>query len=127
MFKYFDLNKQVSKTLEAPMTIMKAPNQPTKEERNRLSWGQQALLYLGVFVGVFFSSAVDQFKIGGAVSLKFDSASLIVSAIVALMLVPVVYEKLRLNPKTPLLVQFGFFIQNGVFWQVVINSLSKII
>lgn len=127
MFKYFDLNEQSSKSLSAPITTMKAGSQPAKETRTRLSRLQQTLLYLGLFIGVLFSSAVSQFQAGEAIGLKFDLTTLIISAIVALILVPVVYQKLQLNPKTPLLVQFGFFVQNGVFWQVIIDSLSKII
>lgn len=112
MFSYFDLNKHVSKNIE---------------KQEDLNTGQQILMYFGVFIGVFFSSVVNEFKKGEVINLRVDAPTLIVSAIVALVIIPVAYEKLKLNAKVPFIVRFGLFVQNGVFWQVIFNSLGKIV
>ena len=39
--------------------------------------------------------------------------------------IPVVYEKLQLNPGVPFVVQFGLFVQTGVFWHIIIGTIGS--
>ncbi len=115
---YFDLNERVEKyTLEDP-----PEPQENSPKKGKLSLPYQLFIYFGTFLGVLFSTAVHHFEQGG--TLTFPLGEVATSAVIALVIVPLVYEKLRLNPKAPLIVQFGLFVQNGVFWHVLINSLE---
>ncbi len=138
MFKYFDLNNRVSKAWsqisEASSEIRtEAEGEIKKEEEKKqmvpsvkLSPIRQILMYLGIFIGILFSSAVNQFAKGGSVSITINIGILVISAIISFMIIPNVYEKLKLNPGAPFIVQFGIFVQNGVFWHVIFNSIGKI-
>lgn len=93
----------------------------------RLSLIRQILMYLGILIGVLFSTAVSQFERGGDFSIIINGGTVLISAIIALILTPIVYEKLSVFPASPFIVQFGLFVQNGVFWHVIINSIGKVV
>lgn len=138
MFKFFDLNNRALKAwsqISEVSTEIKteAEGEVKREEEKKqmapsvkLSPIRQILLYLGIFIGVLFSSAVNQFAKGDSFSITINISILLISAIISFTLIPIVYEKLKLNPGAPFIVQFGIFIQNGVFWHVIINSIGKI-
>ncbi len=124
MLNYFDLNNKAEKD---PAVFMKSlPAEAVPKREGRLSVNQQILMYSGLFVGVLFSATINQFKKGEAASLNMDPVTIIISAVIALMLVPMVYKNLKIDPKAPLIVQFGLFVQNGVFWNIIVDSLGKI-
>jgi uncharacterized Tic20 family protein len=87
----------------------------------------QLLMYVGIFIGVLFSSAVAQFKNGNQISFKINLATIIISAVVALIIVPQAFEKLKMQSSAPLIVRFGFFVQNGVVWRVIFEAVAKAI
>jgi hypothetical protein len=82
-------------------------------------------MYVGTFIGVLLSTAVTHFRSGN--TLTFTLGEVVVSAVIALVIIPVVYEKLQLNPEAPFIVQFGIFVQNGVFWHVLIDSVGSVL
>lgn len=84
----------------------------------------QILIYVSLILGVLFSSAVEQFKIGRGAFPNITSGSVILAIVIALILFPSVYEKLSIMPGTPLFVQLGLSIQHGVFWYVVSSAIS---
>lgn len=119
MFGYFNLNNHIYKPTKfstKELGLMIAPD--------RLSFGKQAVMYLGVLIGVFFSAAIEQFKKGENINISLSFNTMIISVIVAFIIMPLIYEKLRLNPEAPVLIQFGIFVQNGVFWQVIFSSVN---
>jgi hypothetical protein len=85
----------------------------------------QILMYLGTFMGVLLSTGVTHFRLGN-MDLTITLGEVIVSAVIAFIIVPLVYEKLMLNPKAPFIVQFGLFVQHGVFWHILIDSIGNI-
>jgi hypothetical protein len=95
-----------------------------EEIPGHLTVGTQVLMYLGTFLGVLLSTAVAHFR-SGNVNITITLGEVIASAIIALAIIPLVYEKLSLNPKAPFIVQFGLFVQNGVFWHVLIDSIGS--
>jgi hypothetical protein len=119
MLGYFDLNQRTKsafkKEAEAKGMLGDKP----------LSLWRQLLLYFGVLVGVVFSSAVDKFKAGENIAISFSPIVLLVAAVVALMLVPLVYQKLAVQPNSPLIVQLGLFVQSGVFWHTIVSTIAK--
>jgi hypothetical protein len=91
----------------------------------QLSVGYQVLMYVGTFIGVLLSTAVTHFQSGNTIT--FTLGEVVISAVIALVIIPVVYEKLQLNPEAPFIVQFGIFVQNGVFWHVLIDSVGSVL
>jgi hypothetical protein len=91
----------------------------------QLSVGYQVLMYVGTFIGVLLSTAVTHFQSGN--TLTFTLGEVAISAVIALVIIPVVYEKLQLNPEAPFIVQFGIFVQHGVFWHVLIDSVGSML
>jgi hypothetical protein len=70
------------------------------------------------------STAVTHFRFGNT-DLTITLGEVILSAVIAFIIVPLVYEKLMLNPKAPFIVQFGLFVQNGVFWHILVDSIGS--
>ena len=96
------------------------------ENVNHIPLWEQILMYVGTFIGVFFSSMVMQFNSNKIEIFDlFNLTSLIFSAIVTLVIIPNVFEKLKVEANTPLLVRFGLFVQNGVFWQFSLNIIIE--
>ena len=96
------------------------------DETPTISAARQLLMYIGTFLGVLLSTAVTHFQ-SGNVDLAITVGEVAFSAVIALVIIPLVYEKLMLNPRAPLIVQFGIFVQNGVFWHVLIDSVGGIL
>ena len=129
--KYFDLNERVQKGLRnnGGAVIERADsntNLSLNPEIPVLSFPHQLLMYLGTFLGIVFSTAICQFR-SGSMHLELPIGEIILSAVIAVVIIPLVYEKLMLNPRVPLIVQFGIFVQNGVFWHVLIDSVGSLL
>jgi hypothetical protein len=82
-------------------------------------------MYLGIVIGIFFSTFLHQLESGQEIIFTFHLTNLIVSCIVGLLIIPVAYEKLKIKSDSPFIVRFGLFVQNGVFWQVIVGSIGK--
>jgi hypothetical protein len=129
LLKYFDLNQRIfdwnrstkqtnkpnrqrsgdnyGKNLFLPLWILL-----TRHPEGQISLGEQLLMYLGVLLGVYFSGMVR----GQEVRPTF-----VLAAFIALTIVPIAFEKLSINPKAPFLSRFGLFVQQGVFWDVLLQ------
>lgn len=92
-----------------------------------LSVTEQLFMYAGTVIGVIFSSGVTQF---GRTANPFASIgwrTVLLSAIVSLIVIPRIYEKLKVQPNTPFLIRFGLFVQHGVFWNVLFDAAAAAI
>lgn len=142
LLKYFDLNRRANKgrinrpeATETRNNFIQqwiSPSEVSVEPRRdiflslwtaftqpgagQLSLADQLLMYLGVLVGVYFS---------GMIRAQSSKPTFVLAAFIALTIVPVVFEKLSINPKAPLLVRFGLFVQNGVFWDVMFQAIAS--
>jgi hypothetical protein len=138
MKQYFDLNERVKKawennnggslhngTVAAAIQETEELDVPEPDDLPYLSVLRQVLMYLGAFVGVLLSSAIMQFR-SGALNPAISIPEVVLSAAVAFVIIPVVYEKLNLNPDAPFIVQFAIFVQNGVFWHMLIDSIGAV-
>ena len=140
--KYFDLNDRIRKARKNnggttsgvlngwPETFAAEtgdhPTPPVQEMKESvMSLTHQLLMYLGTFIGVLLSTAVTHFVSTKGFELTVTFGEVVLSAAIALVIIPLVYEKLMLNPRAPLIVQFGLFVQNGVFWHVLIDSIGS--
>jgi hypothetical protein len=138
MKQYFNLNDRARKAYENnngghlfsdaaayPETnSMDIPSEVEEPELSHISILRQVLMYLGAFLGVLLSSAIMQFR-SGSIDPTISIPRVILSAAVAFVIIPVVYEKLNLNPDAPFIVQFAIFVQNGVFWHMLIDSIGS--
>ncbi len=129
MLNYFNLNKRAGKKSGTTSTIVERESAADCDVHRKEAYtlGKQVFMYLGTLIGVVFSNAVDDFRTGKETTLRITATEILVSAVIALIIIPAVYEKLKLDPKAPLLVQFGFFVQNGVFWQVLISYVGRVL
>lgn len=84
---------------------------------------EQLLMYFAMMIGVIFSSAVMQFKSGEVYITSLTAATVLISAIVAFMIAPVVFEKLTVMTDAPLLARLGLFVQHGIFWSFLLGSI----
>jgi hypothetical protein len=141
MKKYFDLNNRALKAWKnnGMTAVINGVPDIFPETGEHLSWKspavqnptclsvtRQLLMYLGTFLGVLVSTAVAHSR-SGHFDVAITLGKVAVSAVIALVIIPLVYEKLMLNPKAPFIVQFGLFVQNGVFWHVLIDSIGSIL
>ena len=142
MINYFNLNDRVRKARNNGGKTLVVTGSPEvfTESGAHLEWDStaldieeipgfltlvnQGLMYCGTFLGVLLSSAVSHFR-SGSVDMTLTLGEVTASAVVAFVIIPLVYEKLSLNPKAPFIVQFGLFVQNGVFWHVLIDSIGR--
>ena len=139
MKEYFNLNDRARKAWnnnggKAVLSGLVLPDEYNHSERDSVTQdfpdtvtlANQIFMYLGTFIGVLLSTAVTHFRHGN-LNLTVTLGEIVLSAVVALVIVPVVYEKLNLHPGTPFIVQFGIFVQNGVFWHILIGSVGSIL
>ncbi len=82
-----------------------------------MSLAEQLLMYCGVVLGVYCS---------GLVRGQETKTTLLLAGLIALIIIPIAFEKLHIDPKAPFLVRFGLFVQNGVFWDVLFGVLGKV-
>ena len=136
MKEYFNLNERARKAwnnnggsaLSSDLPEIFSPEmaQTMKESPKRITVVNQVLMYIGTFMGVLLSTAVTHFRSGNT-DLTITVGEVVISAVIALVIIPLVYEKLMLNPESPFIVQFGLFVQNGVFWHVLIDSIGSVL
>jgi hypothetical protein len=123
LWRYFDLNTRGGgRRDERNLLPDTGPGGPT---RPQLSVARQLALYFALLVGVLFSSVIDKYKAGATVAISISPAVLLVSAVIALMLIPIVYGKLNVQPDAPFFVQIGLFVQGGVFWHAIVSTAAK--
>jgi hypothetical protein len=135
MKEYFNLNDRARKAWnnnggkvavdrDLPVISESGAYQETTEVPFTITLVHQIVMYLGTFMGVLLSTAVTHFRFGNT-DLTITLGEVILSAVIAFIIVPLVYEKLMLNPKAPFIVQFGLFVQNGVFWHILVDSIGS--
>lgn len=135
---YFDLNKRayseqiVLSHYVSPQIIIEEPSifsgefssQSQKAKQPLIPLWKQLIFYLGTCAGVLLSSSIMQLQTGKIASTNLTVWAAILSAIIALVIMPHVYEK-AVKPDAPFIVQLGLFVQEGVFWSVLLTSIGK--
>src|SRR5579859_6397787 len=139
---YFDLNKRTSSSPatvlpdSSPLAVLPQgaaveldPGLPhgfaaAPEILAKIPLWKQGVLYLGTFVGILFSPAISAFQAGKLVSLSISIPSAVVALVIAMLLMPQIFEK-AVKDDAPFIVQLGVFVQNGVFWSVLLTTIGK--
>jgi hypothetical protein len=92
-----------------------------------MSVAEQLVTYAGCLVGVVFGASVRRAGAGVVAAPQITWASMIVSAVIALAILPVAFERLSIPPRSPLLFRIGLAVQQGVFWQVLLDAAGRVI
>jgi hypothetical protein len=140
ILKYLDLNQRVLKYRDIQgaeeamdagavefMGVRESPSsessgkKKSKAKPRQIPIWEQLLMYCGSVIGVLFSSVVSQRDPLGSQISYVTLSSIVISLVVALAVIPLEFERLRIKSDTPLIVRFGLFVQSGVFWQVLLN------
>lgn len=137
--EYFNLNQRyeaglsshVASQEEESLDVQQRLSQPSSPQPvfsyRPMSIPDQVIMYFGVLIGVLFSFVVQQNQISAIPRINITLGTLIIAAVVALAIIPLVFERLSARPDAPFIVRLGFFVQHGVFWQVLTSSISKTI
>ena len=77
---------------------------------------EQVILYSGILLGVLISARVrgDHLEI-----------PLVFSIGIAFVVAPTAFKTLGVDPNSPFIARFGLFVQQGLFWDVLIDIVSK--
>jgi hypothetical protein len=133
MWKYFDLNLRTCKGFYNEEVKFAAGEgseiekiKPSSRDINPFSFLNQIVMYFGTFIGVFFSEYVKDFKAGNNVVLSITWLRILIVGVVAIIIIPPIYEKFKVHPTSPFIVRFGLFVQNGIFWQAIVNVIGKV-
>jgi hypothetical protein len=151
---YFDLNKRAAKGKRVPVPPTQVSNPgvrvrgldpgvsrliigipddsglhnpytvPFEAEVSYMPVWEQLVMYGGTVIGVIFSSYVLQFVPNSEGVIQFSLTTLLISAVIALAIMPIIYEK-AVKRNAPFLAQLGFFVQHGVFWSLLLEAISK--
>jgi hypothetical protein len=126
---YFDLNKRISSNSRKSPANLELASIPDDivhvlEPLSQVAVWKQIVLYIGTVVGVLFSTAIIQYKTGQVEALHISITSILLSLTIALILMPNIYEK-ALKPDTPFIVELGIFVQQGVFWSIVLTAIGQ--
>jgi len=138
MSNYFDLNSRMEKAYETNIKNnlegfmlyslrsegASTPTQPAAHP-NQMSFIEQIVMYLGIVLGVIFSSTVMNYSNNGVIDFTFSFGTMVIAFLVGLFIMPYVFEKVAFVGK-PVLIQFSLFFQNGVLWQVIATAILTI-
>ncbi len=123
---YFDLNKRVSTPSIKVLPDGSHEFASSSETAQVVPVWKQITLYLGTVVGILFSPAITAFQAAKLGALSITISAVIVSLIIAFLLMPTIFEK-GVKSDSPFIVQFGLFVQHGVFWSVLLAAIGKTI
>lgn len=134
LLRYFDLNYRLERARKRQNFVRENNSKSQEEQPKRNFWfnvnpqeeeqegdaeedvplafSEQILMYLGVLLGVCFRDLMLEQE--AQVNLPF-------AAMIALAVVPIVFEKLSIKPRSPLLFRFGLFVQHGMFWDAILE------
>ncbi len=128
ILKYFDLNERALKgetdyEMQSDQNIISADggvhedtinyHSETRRQtaKNKFSTIKQITMYVGIFFGVLCSNVLLSYEKGEILDFSniISVSNIIISFIIAFVILPVVYQKLRLKQNTPFLIQFALF------------------
>ncbi|WP_048151184.1 hypothetical protein [Methanolacinia paynteri] len=104
------------------------PKIPEKDSRfepensKKLTLIEQISMYIFTFFGVFLSSTLLNYLKDGSVSFTISIGVIVISLIIALAIIPYIYQNIMFVDK-PKIVQWGIFLQTGLSWPVILNGV----
>lgn len=114
---YFDLNSQM--TSSAGSALIEG------NTASRMTTAEQIVMYVSTALGVFASAAIGNALKGEPPQWDFSPGWIAVALFISLMLMPGMAGSLKLPRSSPLIFRIGFFVQQGVFWQTLVQAVEK--
>ena len=96
-------------------------NTKTKEA---IAWWQQLTLYSGIVLGAVLSSTVIEHQLGTQYTFNISLLTVFLASTMAIIISPVAFEMLHMNKSGSFFIRLFLFIQNGVFWCVLLSASS---
>lgn len=85
----------------------------------------QFLMFVFLVLGVIAAPLLDQYRSGKPFSFDPSWGFLAVAVVIALLITPAAYQRFGSHTDAPWLVRYGFFFQQGIFWQVLVGMIAK--
>lgn len=93
-------------------------------KRTNIPWWQQLALYSGIILGALISSTVVEHQAGTDYIFKISAPTVFLASVLAIIISPVAFEKLCMSIAGSFFTRLFLFIQNGVFWYVMLSAFS---
>ena len=103
---------------------------PTASKKKRLSHQDQAIMWVGIFIGVFFSQLVMQAQAQGTnfnPTININPLQTVVYAVITIAITPFVYEKINIDPDADFIYKIGMYVLTGIFFPTILNALTVVI
>jgi len=100
-----------------------------KEEEKKGARNLNVMMFVGVFLGVFFSETILSFLQGREFIVEFNWISVVIALLITIFVMPGAYLYV-LNSKYNIksfLVKFGLFFQSGFFWELLVSQIPAFI
>jgi len=94
------------------------------KSESAIPWWQQILLYSGIILGSILTSTVVEHQVGTPYLFEISLPFVILSSTLATIVSPVAIEQLGLAVFGSFFSRFFLFIQNGIFWYILITAFS---
>jgi hypothetical protein len=125
VLQYFNLNTKPKTDKDRRIFFVRRSSSAIEgAQPPQMPWWEQLIMYAGLVLGVVASSAVLN---GGTSKFAVNWHQVLWACLIGLILMPTVFRKLTVTPDSPFIVRLGFFVQNGVFWQTVLEGVRKAI
>ena len=114
------IKDQVKRGVPLTLDAVRADDN-TKKQAIRLN----IIMFVGIFVGVFFSEAILSYFQGSEFIVDFSWIDLIVSLVITFLVMPGAYMYVmdaEITAKS-ILVKLGLFVQSGVFWELLVSNI----
>ena len=92
--------------------------------KSSIAWWQQLTLYSGIILGAILSSTVIEHQLGTQYTFNISVLTVFLASTMAIIISPVAFEMLHMNNSGPFFIRLFLFIQNGVFWCVLLSAFS---
>lgn len=86
-----------------------------------MSAWRQFEMYAGLILGVYFSNRLRDTPRFNSDVLAYD---FLIASLLALVLMPVVYEKISFSSDAPFILRLGFYFHSGVFSDAVLSPID---
>lgn len=99
-----------------------------KEEEKKGARNLNVMMFVGVFLGVFFSETIISILQGREFIIEFNWISVVIALLITLFVMPGAFLYVldsKYNPKS-FLVIFGLFFQSGAFWELLVSQIPAL-
>lgn len=91
----------------------------------QLSLYEQIIMYLGIVLGTIASAFLRGTITVGNTNNRLV-ITIVLSFLIGLIIMPIIYERIKPDPNAPGIVRFALFVQNGFFWENLIEGFGRI-